>query len=40
MPLRNLAMLTLGALLLTQGGCHTTQLGKSIGYPAPQQRTQ
>lgn len=40
MPTRILSALSLAALLLTLAGCHTTQFGKSIGYPSPQQGAQ
>jgi len=40
MPTRILSALSLAAPLLTLAGCHTTQLGKSIGYPSPQRGAQ
>ncbi|WP_188851235.1 hypothetical protein [Aureimonas glaciei] len=35
---RMLALLAVGTLLMLQAGCHTTQLGQSVGFPAPQER--
>lgn len=34
-PKRFLIPLLLGLLLVTQAACHTTQLGRSIGFPSP-----
>lgn len=40
MLIRTFWTIFLGASLLTQAGCHTTRLGKSIGYPSPSERAQ